>query len=158
MENERRIDAKTVFRLAAAGVRGEVRLSDREWKVLAHVNGTRTVADIARQVPLNAAELTDTLQELISAGLVEKCDRVEVAPAPLVDAATLETIQTAFARLVGPLARVLLEEAIDGLGESPAAFPRHQLPALIEALAQQITDEAKRVAFQQAMLDLLRRA
>ncbi|HWP34662.1 MAG TPA: hypothetical protein VNM66_03615 [Thermodesulfobacteriota bacterium] len=158
MDRGPRIDPKTIYRLAAGGVQGEIRLSDREWKVLAQVNGVRSVAEIARRVPLAPAELAETLLALAAAGLIEKCERPEVPAAALVDAATLGTIETAFARLVGPLARVLLEEAIEGLGETPAAFPRHQLPALIEALAQQIADETKRVGFQQAMLELLRRA
>jgi hypothetical protein len=59
---------------------------------------------------------------------------------------------------MGPLAQLLMEEAIEGLGEDAETFPRHRLAALFEALAEQIPDEAKRVQFQQAMLDLLKQA
>jgi hypothetical protein len=75
-----------------------------------------------------------------------------------VDEATFAQIRTALARLMGPLAQLLLEEAIEGLGEDAETFPSHRLAVLIEALAEQIPDEAKRVQFQQAMLDLLKQS
>lgn len=154
----RGIPFKTIFRLSAAESSGEVRLSSREWSILAHVNGVRTVAEIARRLHLNELELAETLFKLSSAGLVEVCEHPEVAAPPAVDGATLGQIRTAFARLMGPLAPLLLEEAIEGLGESAETLPRHRLAALIEALAEQIPDDAKRVQFQQAMLDLLKQA
>lgn len=127
------------------------------WKVLAQVNGVRTVAEIARRANLSEAELVEAFPKLEAAGLVEVCEHPEVSAAPSVAAETLEQVQAALARFIGPLASVLVEEAMDGLGEDPRAFPRQQLPALIEALSDQISDEAKRVGFQQAMLELLKR-
>ena len=163
MREERRIGQaspaipfKTIFRLSAAGTGGEVRLSKQEWNILAHVNGSRTVAEIARRLHMNDLEVTETLFRLSSAGLVEVCERAEGAAQPPVDATTLGQIRTAFARSMGPLALLLLEEAIEGLGESAETFPRSRLTALIETLAEQIPDEAKRLQFQQAMLDLLK--
>lgn len=155
---ERGVTLNTIFRLSAGGARGEVRLSGKMWSVLAHVNGVRNVAEIARQLHLNDGELVETFSKVMAAGLVEVCEHPEVAGAPPVEAATLGHIQATFARLMGPLAAVLMEEAIEGLGEDARAFPRHQLAALVEALAEQITDDGKRVQFQQAMLDLLKRA
>lgn len=154
---DRAVSVHTIFRLSAGGAPGEVRLSGKMWSVLAHVNGVRTVAEIARRLHLNDAELVETFSKILAAGLVEVCEHPEVTAGPPVDAATLGHIQAAFARLMGPLASVLMEEAIEGLGEDARTFPRHQLPALIEALAEQLTDDGKRVHFQQAMLDLLKR-
>jgi len=155
---ERAISVHTILRLSAGGAPGEVRLSGKVWSVLAHVNGVRPVAEIARRLHLKDSELVETFSKVLAAGLVEVCERPEVAAGPPVDAATLGHIQATFARLMGPLAAVLMEEAIEGLGEDARAFPRHQLPALVEALAEQITDDGKRVQFQQAMLELLKRA
>jgi len=154
----RAVPFKTIFRLSASGGGGEVRLSSQEWNILSHVNGVRTVAEIARRLRMNDLELAETLFTLSSAGLVEVCEHPEVAAQPAVDEATFAQIRTALARLMGPLAQLLLEEAIEGLGEDAETFPRHRLAVLIEALAEQIPDEAKRVQFQQAMLDLLKQS
>ena len=152
----RAIPFKTIFRLLAGASPGEVRLSSQEWSILAQVNGSRRVAEIARRLHLNDLEVAETLFKLSAAGLVEVCEHPEGAAQPPVDGATLGRIRTAFARHMGPLAPLLMEEAIEGLGEDAEAFPRQRLAALIESLAEQIPDEAKRVQFQQAMLDLLK--
>jgi DNA-binding MarR family transcriptional regulator len=65
----RTIPFKTIFRLAAAQASGEVRLSSQEWSILAHVNGVRTVAEIARRLRLNDLEVAEILFRLSSAGL-----------------------------------------------------------------------------------------
>jgi len=151
------IGPKTILRLAAAGNGGEVRLSGPDWNILAQINGVRTVAEIARRLHVPEAELLAAISRLAAAGLAEVAERPD-APPVTVPAALLGEIRLAFARLVGPLAPMLVDEAIEDMGEDAESLPRHRLAGLVETLAEQVPDEAKRVQFQQAMLDLLRRA
>jgi len=150
------IGPKTILRLAAPTNGGEVRLSGADWNILAQVNGVRTIAEIGRRLHLPEAELLAAMGRLAGAGLAEVCDHPDTAPAP-VPAALLGEIRLAFARLMGPLAPMLVDEAIEDMGEDAEALPRHRLAGLVEALAEQIADEAKRVQFQETMLGLLRR-
>jgi hypothetical protein len=151
------IVAKSILRLAGSSNGGEVRLSGPDWNILTQVNGVRTVVEIGRRLHLAEADIVATMSRLAVAGLVEVCERPETAPAG-VPAALLAEIRLAFARLVGPLAPMLVDEAIEDMGEDAESLPRHRLAGLIEALAEQVSDETKRVQFQQSMLDLLRRA
>ncbi len=155
---DRTISVKTIFRLSDGGGQGEVRVSKEDWSILTQINGARTVGEIARRLHADDAELLTAFLRLSEAGLVEVCEHPDVATRPLVDAAILKQIQATFTRFMGPVAPVLMEEAIEGLGEDATAFPRHELSTLMEVLAGQITDETKRVHFQKAMLDLLKRA
>ncbi|MDY7034997.1 MAG: hypothetical protein SV375_02370, partial [Thermodesulfobacteriota bacterium] len=54
---------------------------------------------------------------------------------------------------IGPIARVLVEDAISDLGYSPHRFPSHQAAELIDLLAREIQREEKMITFQKNMLN-----
>jgi len=57
---------------------------------------------------------------------------------------------------VGPIAEVLIEDAVADLGYSLYQFPSHRAAELVELLARQIQRQEKRTAFEQAMVKKLR--
>lgn len=65
-------------------------------------------------------------------------------------ASTIAVIEHELARAIGPVALIVVDEAITALGSTRDRYPRRSLAALVERLGQEIKDEGKRKAFQQA--------
>ncbi|GAI97457.1 unnamed protein product [marine sediment metagenome] len=53
---------------------------------------------------------------------------------------------------MGPIADVLIEEAVTDLDHSKGEFPRHRAAELVNLLASEIRREEKRIVFQQNMV------
>jgi predicted regulator of Ras-like GTPase activity (Roadblock/LC7/MglB family) len=71
-------------------------------------------------------------------------------------AAFLGQVERELARAIGPLAAIVVDEAIDVMGESRASFPRHKATVLVEKVGTEIADEEKRRRFTEAALQALR--
>jgi chromosome segregation ATPase len=57
------------------------------------------------------------------------------------------------ANVIGAVASVIVHQQVKALGESVGKFPRARLPELLEALAQEITDENVQIDFRQRLAD-----
>ena len=57
---------------------------------------------------------------------------------------------------LGPLASVVVDDAVDSLGVTRETFTRDLVSRLVEAVAREITDERRRMTFQQTMLQWMR--
>ena len=53
---------------------------------------------------------------------------------------------------LGPIADVLIEEAVTDLDHSKREFPRHRAAELVNLLAREIRREEKRIVLQQNMV------
>lgn len=65
-------------------------------------------------------------------------------------ASTIAVIEHELARAIGPVALIVVDEAITALGSTRDRYPRRSLAALVERLGQEIKDDGKRKAFQEA--------
>jgi len=65
-------------------------------------------------------------------------------------------VEKELAQIIGPLAPIVLDDHISGLGESRDAFPKDKMPELIELLSNEITDARKMIDFQKSMLSIIR--
>jgi hypothetical protein len=57
---------------------------------------------------------------------------------------------------VGPIAQVLIEEAVMDLGHDQTRFPSHRVAELVDLLAREIQREDKRAVFKQNMIQKIR--
>ncbi len=65
-------------------------------------------------------------------------------------ASTIAVIEHELARAIGPVAMIVVDEAIAALGSTRERYPRRSLEALIDRLGREIKDEGKRKAFHEA--------
>jgi len=77
-------------------------------------------------------------------------------PVPLVSQQFFRELARASAVALGPLASVIVEDAIEAHGATIDAFPRSRAGYLVEAIAREIKDDRRRAEFQAHMLRLLR--
>lgn len=149
--------AQVVFKLSSRELAGEINLKPEAWRVLAQVNGARTVAEIAQSLGMDTATAARSAEQLFQAGLLEPTAGNLQAPQATVDSKFFGWVTQEFARIIGPMASIILEDAIAALDETPGQFPRDRIAELVEAISVEIRDDAKRIRFQQIMLDAIRK-
>ncbi len=83
---------------------------------------------------------------------------VPVAPPPpsYIHTAFFQDLSLAAAATLGPLASVIVDDAVEAIGYPRDAFPRQRAPQLVEVIAREIKDDRRRAEFQATMLRILR--
>ena len=141
--------------------RDEVVLSPAEWQLIAHIDGRTPVAELARQLNVEDFAFARLLDRLCRESLVEfesaaAAIRLPQRPVPAVDPAFFTQLTRATASALGPLASVVIEDALVALGHTREAFPPDKASRLVELVANDIREDLRRVRFQQAMLQWMR--
>lgn len=135
-----------------------VTLEAFEWQIVARIDGRASVASIASDLGREEFELLKQLYKLKTNGLVELTITAPAA-APqraLAGPAFFTFLTTTVAAAMGPLAEIVVDDALEALGETRATFPRDGISTLAERISGEIRDADKRVHFQQTMLAALR--
>jgi hypothetical protein len=134
-----------------------VTLQPHEWQIIAMADGRASIADIAAELHVDEFTFMQTVAPLVTAGLLQLEVVAKVAPLrATVGAPFWHSLTTAVAAAMGPLAEIIIDDAIADMGSTRDTFPRELISALAERIASEIRDTDKRVAFQQTMLSLLR--
>ena len=94
------------------------------------------------------SSIREAASKLLRLGLIE-----EVAEAiSCVDEDFMDALKRELSLAIGPLAQILIEDAVNDLGQSVARFPTRRAPELVENLSREIQREEKRTAFKQSMV------
>ncbi len=121
-------------------------------RILVALDGKASMVDIARKINLSGERIKGYAEKLFSQGLIEI---VEIR-ANVLDAAFYDYLSAAMARLVGPIAPIVINDAIAGLGYQKSGFPVDRVAELINALSMEIQEKDKRLAFQKHMIKVLK--
>ncbi len=151
------VTPQTVFRLSSSGAPGEVQLTAEEWRVIAQLNGERTISDVAANLKKDSGFVAKTADDLYRLGLLAVGSASDEPARTTMDGAFFEFIEGEFVKKIGPFGLVLIEDEVVNLGESRDSFPRDKVAALVEHVSEHITDEAKRIDFQRIMLEAIRK-
>jgi len=112
------------------------------------LDGKKSLAVISRKTGLKMSTLREAAGKLLRLKLVEQVAEAIAA----VDADFMDTLKRELSLAIGPLAQILIEDAVNDLGQSVTRFPSRQAPELVESLSREIHREDKRAAFKQVML------
>ncbi len=146
-----------IYRLSTAAPPGEVNLKPESWRILAHVNGERTISDIAKALGMDEPTAAQLALSLFQSGVLEIAQGTSAPVRATVDGAFFDEVTHQLAAAMGPLAEIVIDEEIENLSESRKQFPRERIPDLVERVSQAIPDESKRIKFQQVMLEAIRK-
>lgn len=149
--------SNVVFRLSTSELAGEISLKPEAWRILSQVDGVRTLAEIAQRIGMDMATAQRVAESLLQARILEVAAGTLPPVRATVDAAFFNQLGLELARAVGPLAPVILEDAVAALGEKQESFPRERLADLIERVSEEIRDSTRRLRFQQVMLEAIRK-
>lgn len=147
-----------VPRLARKAPAATIAIEAADWEVLASIDGAATAAELARAGGVDDIEFAKLLYRLKLQGLVEMAVVQHAAPAQkaLAGPQFFTALTTAVAAALGPLAEIIIDDAVEDLGFTRANFPREAVASLAERISGEIREPDKRVRFQQTMLQMLR--
>lgn len=116
------------------------------------LDGKKSLAAISKKTGLKMSVLREAASKLLKIKLIES-----VAEAiSVVDADFMDTLKRELSLAIGPLASILIEDAVNELGQSLNRFPTRRAAELVESLSREIQREDKRTAFKQNMVRKMR--
>ena len=127
---------------------GEFAMDSRMLTVLMDLDGQRSLAQIAQSRGISTQALQAIIARLLDLDLVAP---VETAAASL-DADFISFLRMQMSQAVGPIAEILLEDAVYDLGHELDRFPANQVAELVDYLAREIQRQDKAIVFKQNVL------
>jgi hypothetical protein len=137
-----------VFKLVVRNEPGEVTLDKQMLRVIAELDGKKNVGSIARNIGIELGEIKEIISKLLKLNIIALVD--EPIPSLKGDFFVYLTDQLSLA--TGPMAEVLIEDAVASLGYDLSSFPKHRVQDLVELLTRKIFREGKRAIFKQNLL------
>ena len=137
-----------VFRRAVREDMAEYSFDAQMLTLFMELDGKKSLTVISKKTGLDMSTLREAVNRLLKIKLI-----VPVAEAiSAVDEDFMDTLKRELSLAIGPLAQILIEDAVDDLGQSLNRFPARRAAALVESLAREIQREEKRAAFKQNMI------
>jgi hypothetical protein len=137
-----------VFQLVVRNEPGEVTLDKQMLRVIAELDGRRNVGTIARNIGMELGEIKEIISRLLKHNIIALVD----GPVPSLKAEFIDYLTDQLSLATGPMAEVLIEEAVTSLGYDLSSFPKHRVHDLVELLARKIFRDEKRIVFKQNLL------
>jgi predicted regulator of Ras-like GTPase activity (Roadblock/LC7/MglB family) len=105
---------------------------------------------------LATRKLTKRLKALSPAEKKVKASDYAKVPSELtVNGTFFAQMEHELTKVMGPVATLIIDDEVAGLGAAKDAFPRDRLAELVEKVSAEITDEDKRANFQQTVLEAI---
>jgi len=130
----------------------EVSLDADMIRLLIAIDESKELGQIGRELGMPRDTLMTALARLAAVNLIEPI-RKDI---PHLKNGFLEALKLNLSRAVGPMAQILVEDALSDMKLSSGAIPKNQAAELIAALALEIPDEEGRMQFKRAMLELMK--
>ncbi|MGD0232260.1 MAG: AAA family ATPase [Syntrophorhabdales bacterium] len=149
----------TVFSIVVDNGGKDRLILDKQWGVLALCNGMRSVSEVAAMLDRNEVEVRQTISDMVGMGLLEKAGEVVAAQPKAKATVTGEffaTVETELKKVVGPIARVIMNDTLEDFAESRNAFPKDRVKAFVKTVSEQILEAPKRESFEKALQGVLR--
>lgn len=144
-----------VFELSKSKAPSDVTLRSAEWAVITQIDGHKTIKDVAETLALNLEEAYNLFNSLYEKELISivSTDKVKEN---YVSEKFFEILQKEMTAIIGPVAPYVLEDTLWAMEAKKERFKIDKVPELIENLSDEITDNEKKVRFQQIMLGTIK--
>jgi hypothetical protein len=121
-------------------------------KIMVCLDGTSNLVAVSQKAGLPMKETIDAISQLSTLGIIEASNSAET----YLKAEFFIFLKKQLSTAVGPVAEIIIEDAVTDLGHGLDAFPAIMSAELVELLAKEIQHEDKRIIFQQNMITLIK--
>jgi DNA-binding MarR family transcriptional regulator len=133
---------------------GTVRLAKDEWDILARIDGRKSLEDISYEMDLPPLDVVKAIQRFSKAGLIGIGHRRPETGSTVFGADYLSALEKELKLTVGPVASIVLEEALKDLQVAGEPLTEDQIEILLERLSKAIPEAEKKSGFQQTARSL----
>ncbi len=137
-----------VFQLSVMNEPGELSLDKDMLSVIRELDGKKTIGTIAKTIGLELDKVRDILAKLLTHGIIALVPR----SMPMMKEDFFVYLAEQLSMATGPMAEVLIDEAVASLDCSVSNFPRNRVQELIDLLAPKIFREEKRAVFKENLI------
>lgn len=134
-----------IFQLSVKNDSGEVTLDKEMLGVIRELDGKKSVGMVAKNMGLELDKLKAIMGKLLTHGIISLVSQSMA----IVKEDFFIYLTNQLSLATGPMAEVLIDEAVTNLGYSVSNFPKHRLQELIDLLVPRIFREEKRAVFKQ---------
>jgi len=145
----------SIFGLSKNKSPSEVTLRSAEWAVITQLDGNKNLTDIAQTLAFSIEEAIEIFSGLYDKGLIEYVS-AEKLRVELVSPDFFKRLNMELSRIIGPVASFVIEDVLWGMDQKKDYFRINKISELIEAITEEIPDDAKKLTFQQTMLELIK--
>lgn len=155
---EKRLDALSgdisdmVFRRIISIDIGQFPVDGHMLAALVEMDGKQTVRKIMEKSGLDMAALREVISRLLQLKLIEPTNIGQ----PILDREFHDLLKTQLCLAVGPISEILIEDAVNTLGQDYARFPKYLAAELVDLLAKEIRRKDKGIAFKQFMIRVIK--
>jgi hypothetical protein len=136
-----------------------IQLKSIQWKILANINGKRSIADIAQHIGLGVSDAMKVFYTLVKLELLRDADLEEMETAhtsiDLPETSFIQSLKEDLIRAIGPIAPLVIVETAEEMDLDLLADDVGQRAALIETISSKIPDESMALKFLDTMTDWL---
>ena len=136
-----------VFRYMAPDKDMTYTLNSLDIGVFMHIDGSKSVGEIADQTGLDMGAMRSVIDRLIDLKLIQADEEAM----SVLDNDFLYFLNSELSLAIGPIAEVLIEDAVHDLGHDMYKFPSHRATELVNLLSGEIQREEKKLIFKQNM-------
>jgi DNA-binding Lrp family transcriptional regulator len=140
--------SNTVFRRTLTSLQGQVAMSGRMLDLLILIDGHATVKEVSQKMNISPTQLHPLILKLKESGVIAETQAD-------LDPKFFGYLVARLSRIAGPIARMMVEEAVLELGEGTLRVPKNRGPELVERLGDQIPNPKQKAAFIQETLKKL---
>lgn len=144
--------AAMVYRRLQCDDLGEFAMDSSMLTVLMDLDGQRPLSQIAQSRGMKPQALQAIITRLLDLKLIAPVQATTVS----LDADFIAFLKSQMSQAVGPIAEILLEDAVYDLGHDLNQFPAPQVAELVDYLAREIQRPDKAIAFKQKVLSKIR--
>jgi hypothetical protein len=137
-----------VFRRLVREDTGEVSFDNQMLTIFMELDGKKNLATIAKKTGLKMSSVREAVNKLMQLDLIEL---VEDAISAL-ERDFIDYLKRELSLAIGPLAEVLIEDAMNDMGYSKDRFPAPRAAELVEMLGKEIHREDKKAVFKQNLV------
>jgi len=134
-----------VFQLSVKNGPGEVTLDKEMLVVIRELDGKKSIGMVAKNIGLELGKLKEIIAKLLTHGIIALVSQ----SMPMMKEDFFIYLTDELSKATGPMAEVLIDEAVTSLDCTQSLFPRHRVQELIDLLAPKIFREEKRAAFKE---------
>lgn len=120
-------------------------------RLLLAIDERKSLYQIAAELEMDAATIKTNLKRLLEQGLIESISKAS----GLMENSFLPAVRMNLARIIGPMADIVVEDSVAELNLDAAGIQVEQAAELINRLALEIPEEDDRIRFKKSMIPVL---
>jgi len=134
-----------VFHLSTKNEPGELSLDKEMLAVIRELDGKKSIGMVVKNTGLELDKIREIIAKLLTHGIIALVNQ----SMPMMKEDFFVYLTDQLSRATGPMAEVLIDEAVASLDCSQSNFPRHRVQELIDLLAPKVFREEKRAVFKE---------